>query len=231
MKPFPRQLTLDLPVEPRYGREDFLVSPSNAHAWDTFESWPNWPDRVLLLLGPTGAGKSHLGAIWAAKTGARVLNASALPKADLQALAKAPAILLDEADSAPRVETELFHLLNLVREAGTFLVITARQWPNSWGLVTRDLLSRLRLAPAVEIGEPDDALVRAVLVKLFVDRQLVVDTSVVEYLAVRIERSLDAARAVVEALDQAALAQNRPITRPIAADVLRRLDGEADETA
>ena len=228
MTPLPRQLTLDLPVEPRFGREDFLVSPSNARAWDMFESWPNWPDRVLLLLGPTGAGKSHLAAIWAARTGARLLNASALPKADLPALAKAPAILLEEADSAPRVENELFHLLNLVREAGTYLVVTARQWPDSWGLATRDLVSRLRLAPAVEIGEPDDALVRAVLVKLFVDRQLVVDTSVVEYLALRIERSLDAARAVVEALDREALAQNRPITRPIAAEVLRRLDREAD---
>ena len=194
MKQGSRQLTLDLPVKPRYGREDFLISPSNAHAWTTFETWPNWPDRVLLLLGPTGAGKSHLGAIWAAKTGARVLNAAALPLADLQALAKSPAILLEDADSATRAEHEMFHLLNLVREAGTFLVITGRQWPDSWGLATRDLLSRLRLAPAVEIGEPDDALVRAVLVKLFVDRQLVVDTSVVEYLALRIERSLDAAR-------------------------------------
>ncbi len=227
MKQGSRQLTLDLPVEPRYGREDFLVSPSNAHAWSTFESWPNWPDRVLLLLGPTGAGKSHLSAIWAAKTGARVLTATALPMADLPALARAPAILLEGADCTKRAEYEMFHLLNLVREAGTFLVVTARQWPDSWGLATRDLLSRLRLAPAVEMGEPDDALVRAVLVKLFVDRQLVVDTSVVEYLALRIERSLDAARAIVEALDREALAQSRPITRPIAADVLRRLEGEA----
>lgn len=228
MKPFPRQLTLDLPVEPRFGREDFLVSPSNARAWDMFESWPNWPDRVLLLLGPTGAGKSHLGAIWAAKSGARTLNAAALPKADLPGLARAPAILLEDADAATGVENEFFHLLNLVREHGAFLAVTARQWPDSWGLKTRDLLSRLRLAPAVEIGEPDDALVRAVLVKLFVDRQLVVDTSVVEYLALRIERSLDAARAIVGELDREALARRRPITRPVAAEVLRRLDHEAD---
>jgi chromosomal replication initiation ATPase DnaA len=133
--------------------------------------------------------------------------------------------LLEDADAAPKVENELFHLLNLVRESDTYLVVTARRWPDSWGLATRDLLSRLRLAPAIEIGEPDDALVRAVLVKLFVDRQLVVDTSVVEYLALRIERSLDAARAVVEELDREALALRRPITRPVAADVLRRLDG------
>ena len=228
MTPAPRQLTLELPVEPRFGREDFLVSPSNAQAWSSFEAWPAWPDRVMLLLGPTGAGKSHLAAIWAARAGARVLRASALPLADLPGLVRAPAILVEDADSSPGIETDLFHLLNLVRDSATYLVVTARQWPDSWGLATADLLSRLRLAPAVEIGEPDDALVRAVLVKLFVDRQLVVDTSVVEYLALRIERSLDAARTVVAALDREALAKNRPITRPIAADVLRRLDaGEA----
>ena len=224
----PRQMALDLPTEPRFGREDFLVSPSNAQAWDMFERWPDWPDRLLLLLGPTGAGKSHLAAIWAARTGARVLSGQSLPLGDLPALAGSGAILLENADSARGVEKELFHLINLVRDAGTWLVITARRWPDAWNLGIKDLLSRLRLAPAVEIGEPDDALVRAVLVKLFVDRQLVVDTSVVEYLAVRIERSLDAARSIVETLDREALALGRPVTRPMASEVLRRLTERSD---
>ena len=220
----PRQMALDLPMEPRFGREDFLVSPSNAAAWEMFERWPQWPDRILLLLGPTGSGKSHLAAIWAARTKARVLSGRSLPLADLPALAGSGAILLEDADSASGVERELFHLVNLVRESSSWLVITGRRWPDGWNLATPDLLSRLRLAPAVEIGEPDDALVRAVLVKLFVDRQLVVDTSVVEYLGVRIERSLDAARNIVEALDREALALGRPVTRPMAGDVLRRLE-------
>jgi len=221
----PRQLTLDLPIETRFGREDFLVSPSNADAFETFEGWPAWPDRVLLLLGPTGAGKSHLGAIWAARSHARILPASALAGADVSALATAGPLLLEDVDSARGIEAQLFHLLNLVRNsANGWLVLTARAWPDGWGLRTPDLLSRLRLAPAVEIAEPDDALVRAVLVKHFIDRQLVVDTTVVEYLAMRIERSLDAARQVVEALDQEALMAGRRITRPMAGEVLRALE-------
>ena len=221
----PRQLTLDLPIETRFGREDFLVSPSNADAFETFEGWPAWPDRVLLLLGPTGAGKSHLGAIWAARSHARILPASALAGADVSALAGAGPLLLEDVDSVRGIEAELFHLLNLVRNsANSWLVLTARAWPDGWGLRTADLLSRLRLAPAVEIAEPDDALVRAVLVKHFIDRQLVVDTTVVEYLAMRIERSLDAARQVVEALDREALMAGRRITRPMAGDVLRALE-------
>ncbi len=221
----PRQLTLDLPVETRFGREDFLVSPSNADAFETFEAWPAWPDRVLLLLGPTGAGKSHLGAIWAARSHAQVLPATALVGADVSALAAEGPLLLEDVDTARGVEADLFHLLNLVRNsAHGWLVLTARSWPDGWGLRTPDLLSRLRLAPAVEIAEPDDALVRAVLVKHFIDRQLVVDTTVVEYLAMRIERSLDAARQVVEALDREALMAGRRITRPMAGEVLRALE-------
>jgi chromosomal replication initiation ATPase DnaA len=221
----PRQLTLDLPVETRFGREDFLVSPSNIDAFETFERWPAWSDRVLLLLGPTGAGKSHLGAIWAERSRARVLPACALASADVSVLASGGPILLEDVETARGIEVELFHLLNLVRTAANgWLVITARGWPDGWGLRTPDLLSRLRLAPAVEISEPDDALVRAVLVKLFIDRQLVVDTTVVEYLALRIERSLEAARRVVEALDREALVAGRRITRPMAGDVLRSLE-------
>ncbi len=220
-----RQLTLDLPVETRFGREDFLVSPSNERAFAMFESWPQWPDHVLLLLGPTGAGKSHLGAIWAQMSGARTLPASALAGADLPALVAGGAILLEDADKAGGTEAEFFHLLNLVRSTpDCWLTITARSWPDGWGLKTADLISRLRLAPAVEISEPDDALVRAVLVKLFHDRQLEVDISVVEYLVLRIERSLDAVRHIVDLLDREALTVGRRITRPMAGDVLRGLE-------
>ena len=219
-----RQLALDLPMEPRFGREDFLVSPSNQVAFETFERWPDWPDPMLLLLGPTGAGKSHLATIWARRSGARVLSGSALPLADLPALARSGAVLIEDADQARGVEREMFHLINLVRSGGGFLAMTARSWPDGWGVALPDLLSRLRQSPAVEIAEPDDALVRAVLVKLFVDRQLMVDTTVVEFLALRIERSLASARAIVEALDREALERGRAITRPMAADFLRRLE-------
>jgi chromosomal replication initiation ATPase DnaA len=219
-----RQMALDLPLEPSFSREDFLVSPSNQDAWNLFEAWPNWPGRMVLLLGPTGAGKSHLGAIWAKSAQARVLPAASLAQTDISGLARAGAILLEDADRAAGAEAEFFHFLNLAQEAGSYIAMTARSWPDSWGLATKDLLSRLRLAPSVEIGEPDDALVRAVLIKLFLDRQLQVDTSVIEFLAMRIERSLSAARSIVAVLDHEALARGRPVTRPMASEVLRKIE-------
>lgn len=216
-----RQLTLDWPHTPSYAREDFLEAPGNAEALRAILSWPNWAARTLMLIGPDGSGKSHLGAIWARAAAARTVSAEELPHAPLVELAAARALLIEDADRIGAPESALFHLLNLTRESGAFLLLTARAQPDAWGLKTVDLLSRLRLAPIVSLGAPDLDLSQAVLFKLFSDRQLVVDPSVISYIALRIERSLDAARAIVAALDREALARGRRVTRAMAAEFLR----------
>lgn len=222
-RPGGRQLALDLPVEPRFGAEDFLVSPSNEAAYAMVERWPDWPAPALIVSGPRGAGKSHLAAIWAERAGARVVTGAGLALAHPPALASAGATLVEDADRVGGAEAQLFHLMNLLRETGGFLVLTALTPPDLWGVTTPDLLSRLRLAPMVELAPPDDALMRAVLVKLLVDRQLVVDTALVDYVALRLDRSLDAARRFVAALDQEALARGRRVSRALAGDVLQTM--------
>lgn len=222
-KPGGRQLALDLPVEPRFGAEDFLVSPSNEAAYAMVERWPDWPAPALIVSGPRGAGKSHLAAIWAERAGARVVTGAGLALAHPPALAAAGATLVEDADRVGAAEAQLFHLMNLLRETGGFLVLTAQTPPDLWDVTTPDLLSRLRLAPMVELAPPDDALMRAVLVKLLVDRQLVVDTALVDYVALRLDRSLDAARRFVAALDHEALARGRRVSRALAGDVLQTM--------
>jgi chromosomal replication initiation ATPase DnaA len=219
-RPANPQLTLNLAPDPGYERENFFVSDSNEQAYAMIELWPSWPDPTLLILGPSGAGKSHLGAIWASIAKAGIQSAASLAAEDIEALAAAGPLLLDDADAIGQSEAQLFHLVNLMRERGTALVLTAKTPPDAWGLRTADLVSRLRLAPTAAIGPPDDALMRAVLVKLLIDRQLVVDISVVGYIALRIERSLDAARSFIDALDREALARQSRISRAIAGDVL-----------
>lgn len=217
------QLTLNLAPEPGYERENFFVSGSNEQAYAMIELWPRWPDSILLILGPSGAGKSHLGNIWASNAKAGIRSTATLAAADIDALAAAGPLLLEDADAIGQSEAQLFHLVNLMREGGTALVLTAKTPPDAWGLRTADLLSRLRLAPTAAIDPPDDALMRAVLVKLLVDRQLVVDTGVVGYIALRIERSLGAARTFIDALDRESLARHSRITWAIAGDVLLSL--------
>ncbi len=216
-----RQLTLDWPHDPSYAREDFLEAPGNAEALRAIVSWPNWASRMLMLVGPSGSGKSHLGAIWAQAAAARIVPGEALSRAPLIELAEAKALLIDDADRIGAGEAALFHLMNLARESGAYVLIAARAPPDGWGLKTADLVSRLRLAPIVSLGAPDLDLTKAVLVKLFSDRQLAVDPAVVGYVALRIERSLGAARAIVAALDREALARGKPVTRAMAAEYLR----------
>lgn len=226
----PRQLALDLPVAPRFGSEDFLVSPSNEGAYARIEAWPDWPDRVLVLTGPPGSGKSHLAAIFAERSGALTVPVAAVTAAAVPDLAQADALVIEDADRAEgRDEAALFHLLNLARERALSVVVTASRPVDAWGLSVADLRSRLRLAPGIGVAPPDEALLKVVLVKLFLDRQLVVDTSVVDALALRLDRSLARARDVVALLDREGLSRRRRITRPLALATLAELEGDQDE--
>lgn len=218
----PRQMALDLALPESHARDDFLAAPCNAAALRLVDSWPDWPAPVVALVGPPGSGKSHLGAIWADTTGARRLSARDLAgTAPADALATG-ALLLE--DAGPKTaEVALFHLLNSAREDKAFVLMTAREAPLSWGTGLKDLASRLRALPVVTLAEPEDGLLRAVLVKLFADRQMLADAEIVEYLARRMERSLDAARRLVGALDRETLEQGRRLTRPLAARVLERI--------
>jgi chromosomal replication initiation ATPase DnaA len=221
-----RQLPLDLRHEPSFASEDFVSAPANAEALRAIGAWPGWPGRMLLLIGPAGSGKSHLGAIWARRARAAIVEAAALADAEPAELARSGAILIENADRHGASENNLFHLINLARESDTGMLLTARRPLDEWELKKADLHSRLRLAPVVELGEPDDELTRAVLVKLFSDRQLAVEPAVIAYIALRVERSLGAARAIVEALDREALARGKAVTRAVAAQVLKDVAGD-----
>lgn len=219
-----RQLVFELGHRPAFGREDFLVGPSNEAAVAMIDAWPNWPGPAAALSGPAGSGKTHLAEVWRAAAGAVRLDLSALGEADLPALVAQRAIILEDlATLSDREERALFHLLNLVREEGAALLLTSRAAPGHIEVRLPDLASRLRALPHAELGAPDDALLAGVLVKLFDDRQLRVAEPLIAYLTSRIERSISVLRDVVEALDRASLSGKRPITVPLAAEVLQSL--------
>jgi chromosomal replication initiation ATPase DnaA len=213
-----RQLAFDLPNAEAMTREDFFVAPSNALALQTVEDWQDWPGRKLLLIGPEGAGKTHLAHVWAALAGAVILSASDLATADLAQLEGRP-VAVEDADRIGLAEAQLFHLHNLVTSTGA-LLLTARTPPRDWGLTLPDLISRMQATPIAHLEAADDALLSAVLVKLFADRQVAVPINLIAFLISRMPRSVGAARALVAALDARALAAGRPITRALAGEVL-----------
>lgn len=216
-----RQMAFDLGQQETFARADFFASPANAAGWQAIQDWPHWPLGRLLLIGPSGSGKTHLAHVWAAETGAQRVSASGLDDSDPSALGAR--LVVEDAETVaghPAREEALFHLHNMVGAAGGLLLITAKAPPRDWGLGLPDLLSRLQAMPVARLESPDDALLSAVLIKLFADRQIAVPPNLIPYLASRMERSIAAARQLVAALDAHALALGRPVTRALAAEVL-----------
>lgn len=218
-----RQLTFDLPSRTALGREDFFVSPANAEAVALIEAWADWPGGKLALTGPEGAGKSHLVQVWAAESGAAVLAAGDLAGADIPALAARGAVAVEDLEGlrpGEAGEVPLFHLHNLVLAEGGRLLLTGRTPPRDWPVGLPDLGSRLQATSVATLEPPDDALLAALLVKLFADRQLAVAPNVIAWLVPRIGRSFGAAQDVVNRLDRAALSEGRAVSRALAARVL-----------
>jgi chromosomal replication initiation ATPase DnaA len=217
----PRQLAFALPHAESLGRDNFLEGPANAAALALIDRWPDWPNRVMLLVGPEGSGKSHLAAIWAEQAGARATSAHALTTAEVPGTLTTGALVVEDLKPQQFDEHALFHLLNLAREDQATVLITAREPPSALAIELRDLRSRLRAIPTVSLLPPDDQLFRALIVKFCADRQMVIDEAVVSFLATQIERSFAAARQAVEHLDTEALRLGRPVTRALAAELLR----------
>jgi chromosomal replication initiation ATPase DnaA len=217
----PRQLVLALDHAVSFSRDDFLVGPSNAKALALIERWPDWPNKVMALVGSEGSGKSHLAAVWAETAGARVVSARLLGETDLPAAFATGALVLEDLEPTTMNEPMMFHLLNLAREEQAYLLLTTRSPLTAFSAKIRDLMSRLRSIPTIELMPPDDFLLRAVIVKLAADRQLTLDEGVVSYIVTRIERSFAAAQSAIARLDEEAMRRQRPVTRALAAELFR----------
>ena len=217
-----RQLIFDLPVRENLGRADYIVTAATALALAAVDDWQRWPGGKMLLIGPGGAGKTHLANIWAEEHGANRIQARDLPKVDLPSLAAAGKVVVEDAQQIggdAAAEQAMFHLHNLLIPGG-HLLITANTPPRDWGLGLADTLSRLQSAGVTKINAPDDALLAGVLTKLFTDRQLMIAANLIPYLLARMPREIGAARALVAEMDARALADGRPLSLRLAAAVL-----------
>jgi chromosomal replication initiation ATPase DnaA len=221
-------MPLLLDHRPALGKADFLVSASNIEAVGLMSGWRDWPRRHMALIGPARAGKTHLAHVWMQESGAELLPAALLDDAAAARLVNHGQVVIEDIDGLATLdparrraaEKALFHLYNLATAEGAWLLLTGREAPARWPVEIPDLASRLAALPVAQVAAPDDALLSSLMVKLFADRQLQVAPGVIEYLARRIERSCAAVEGTVEALDRLSLERKKPITRPMAAEVL-----------
>lgn len=224
----PKQLAFDLPANAAFGRDDFFASPTNSLALEAIENWSQWPLNKLVLTGPEGAGKTHLAHIWAKITQGRILQAASISNEMPETLIATPICIenIHLIAAQHNLETDLFHLHNLAQETGTPLLMTGQGDIKTWGITLPDLNSRLQGSNTIPLHPPSDTLLSAVLVKLFSDCQLRVEPGLITYLIPRMERSFAAARRLVQALDQQALQDKRPIGVKMARLTLESLNME-----
>ncbi|QTN35302.1 chromosomal replication initiator DnaA [Cognatishimia activa] len=216
------QLGFDLPARAALGRDDFFVSDANAMALALVDSWPNWAGNKLAIIGPEGSGKTHLTHVWAAQSGARIVDAASLTKDAVPDLAQTP-IAVENVPAIAKdaaAQDALFHLHNLTLAEGHSLLVTGVSEPKHWGLTLPDLRSRLEGTTTAVLKEPDDALLSILLAKLFVDRQLTPNTETIAYMVKHMDRSFAEARRLVRDIDQASLAKKRKVSRALAAEVM-----------
>ena len=216
------QLAFDWPTGVALGPDDFFVSQANEQAFAMLSSPQAWPERKLVLVGPQGSGKSHLARVFQAQTDATLFNAANLPEMSGN---RSDTVILEDMDRLPQgAEEAVFHLHNNLRAAGGTLLLTAKTAPSLWRIALPDLASRMQATTVVEITNPDDALLSALIMKHFADRQINPKPALVKYLSTRIERSFAAAADIVARLDAAALSQQRKINEKLAAQLLDNPD-------
>lgn len=216
----PTQLIFDLPHRTARGAEDFLVSPANEVAVALVDTWPEWPYRCAILEGPAGCGKSHLANVWQLRSGATCVEGRLIDDVVVTDLNKSNSLIVEDIDRGISDERVLFHVLNLARETDGYVLLTTRVVPGALSIALPDLRSRIRALPVVKVAPPDEVLLKAVLVKLFTDRQLSIDPAVIEFVALRIERSMEAANRIVADIDRLAMQSKRRVTRPLAQKAL-----------
>jgi chromosomal replication initiation ATPase DnaA len=221
------QLALDLPVRVAMEREDLFVTQSNSEAVTLIDLWPDWPTHAVLVLGAAGSGKTHLAHVFAARSGARIVPAKTVTIGAVPKLLTQDAIVIEDLVPGHVDNAALFHLINLAKETSKHIVFTSAYGVEQLGLTLPDLISRMRSFPSVRIHEPDDTLLRAVIVKHFIDRQLRISDDIVTFLVSRIPRSLGHARAIAAEIDRSALVQKAEITRPFVSRVVKSLENQA----
>mgnify|MGYP001186743771 CR=1 FL=1 len=215
------QLLFNLERKKIYEKDDFLVFESNKEAFKLINEWPDWSSRKTIIFGDKGTGKTHLAKIWQKKTSAIILNPNKFKKIKFENffLKKNIFIIEDIVNFFDKInkkekdnlEKNLLHFYNLIEEKKGYLLLTALTPPKLWGISLPDLKSRILSSIAIKIKKPEDELLSSVLVKLFIDKQILIDKKIIKFIVYRSERSFSNLQNIVNKIDEQSLITKKKI--------------------
>ena len=218
-----KQLLLELTNDISFNEKDYFVSRCNKDAYNLIQKWPNWKDFALLIYGAKGSGKSHLANIWAKISKAKILNGNLLSLRDIEESKHYKSFVLENYDKI-KVEEIFLEFFNNVKKRDSSMLMVGLKPPKGVDFLTKDLESRIRSLYSVEIGLPDDILLRTLLLKKFSDRQVKIEKTVIDFIIPRIDRSFDAVVDIVNKIDKYSLRESRKITIPLVKTVIEGIE-------
>jgi len=218
-----KQLYFNMDREPSFDENNFVVTQSNQDAFEHITKWPEWTVNNIILFGDAGVGKSHLANIWLKRSNGIRLD---LDEINTKIVEKYKYVLIEDVDSNQTNYHNLFHVINLIREIEGSLLLTSKIPPTS--LVTKipDLNSRIRSFSPVKINKPDDYLLEIMILKIFSDKNVIVDEKVIKFLLKRVERSISAIIRLIQRINEKSLEEKRPITVPLVSEVISSSHGD-----
>jgi chromosomal replication initiation ATPase DnaA len=206
--------------EKSFLQDDFVVSSCNIDAFRMVTTWPRtWENHCLIINGGAASGKTFLTKIWQEASSAKYIDINNTDKL-FQSSAPENIIIEDIEKLLPQHEEKIFHIYNNILNGKGSLLITSAKPIISLDIKTPDLRSRLSAATIINILQPDNELLKALLFKHFSDMQITVSTAVIDFLIPRIERSFESVYNVVELINKRSLESKRNITIPFIKEIL-----------
>lgn len=215
-----QQLLLDLRSFPSMGRNDYYVSNINKEAVTWLDIWPHWPSLGFVVCGPSGSGKSHLANVLETLSKGKIIDAKNISDININDLSEKKCLIIEDIEKY-KSEKALFHIYNLLMEKKNNLMITSNITMSEINFKLPDLKSRLVSLPQVNIGLPDDNLLKNILIKQFLDKGVLVDLEVIDYVIKRMDRSFEAIKKLVSKIDFEALEKSKRITIPFIKQIIK----------
>ena len=213
------QKLLNFEISESFDENDYYVSKSNYFAKNLIQSWPNWEKKIVNLTGEKYSGKTHLSIIFKLKSDALYLNGKQVNDQTLKKIKLSDNIIIEDLDENFD-DKLLYSIFNLVEQDNKYLLISSNKPIDTMKFSLPDLVSRLKNCIIAKIQQPDDELIYAIILKSFSDRQIKLDSKIIDYIIKRIARSYSKMHEFIYKIDELSLKKKKSINFKIIKEII-----------